>query len=210
MKRIAGELIAIARVLLVAGYPTHRDRLKSLMQTRQDVPGMEGDETHEGKWHYCSVLGHIDWTRKNAEAAYKAAGIDVREIAALHDVGKILNAKLKDDGTFTFKGHEISGADYLKNERRWHTLTDEDIEIIRTHGSLRKGIDHVRLTDEGLRKLVVLELCDEFAKWDAERIPPSADMEKIEDQRQRVIGGAKKILGASLVNKIIKAFSECV
>jgi len=208
--RISSELFRIARTLCAVDYKTHRDKLQELIKTRPDIPVMEGDTSHEGKWHYCSVLGHIDWTRKNAEAAYKAAGIDVREVAALHDIGKIISARLKSDGTFSFKGHEISGAEYLKNERKWNSLTDEDIEIIGNHGSFRKGIDHIKITGTGLRKLAALELCDEFAKWSKEKIPDLADMEVFESNRQMVIDGAAKILGSGTVDKIVKAFSECI
>lgn len=211
--RLARELKRLARLVRYMDYTKtasdydYTDRLKEVVSP--DVRNFEGD-SHDEDWHHCSVLGHIKWTRRNAIAAYKASGIDVREIAALHDIGKVIGMQVKPNGDFTFKGHEISGAEYLRNEREWHTLTDGDIEVIETHGSLRKGVDKIRLTEQGLKKLVVLELCDEFSKWSEERLPPMGDMEKLENQRSKVIDGAKKVLGNALVDKIVAAFSECV
>ena len=206
-RRLAKEITKIAQVLL-AVHEQHHERLKEMVKTRPDIPVMDGPASHEEGWHNKSVLGHIEWTKSNADKAYAAAGIDVREIAALHDIGKIIDAKVKPDGTFSFKGHEITGADYLKNERSWHTLMDEEIEVIRHHGSMRKGIEGVTLTPEGLKKLAVLELCDEFGKWSQESKPPKGDETKMLGQRQAVVDGAKKLIGDALVEKIIKAFAS--
>ena len=190
---VANQLVKIARMMLSL-HEHHHERLKEMVKTRTDIPVLEGPSSHEEGWHSRSVLGHIEWTKANSDKAYAVAGIDIREVAALHDIGKIIDAKIKPDGTFSFKGHEISGADYLKNERSWHSLLDEEIEIIRHHGSMRKGIDHIHLTPEGLKKLAVLELCDEFGKWSQEHRPPKGDETKMLAQRQAVVDGAKKYL----------------
>jgi len=204
-------LLRIARELLAGTY--HEERLRELAEERREEVPVLLEGPHSRKWHSCPVLGHIEWTLANAKAAYRVADIDIREIAALHDIGKILNAEIEPDGSFDFKGHEISGADFLKlkKNRSWHKLNDEDIDIIGSHGKLRKqDPSALRLTKKGIKKLMVLELCDEFSKWSKQRLPPSGDMTKLLAQRQRVIDGAKKYLGASVTNKIVAAFSECI
>jgi hypothetical protein len=145
---------------------------------------------------------------KNARKIYQVTGEDIFELAKLHDIGKIRGYKEKGEGEFSFKEHEGVGAKLLREEYKGeHGLSLEDILVIENHGALRKGLPSAiqELSPKSQKRFALLELADEFGKWNFEKMPPKGRIDKLTKQRNSVIRGAEKILGTSMTKKVVDA-----
>ncbi len=92
-------------------------------------------EDHDPKWHEFGILYH---TNKVIDSACRINGltkIDIVRLAVWHDIGKFIVRQEKGDnpGSFTFKGHEVASAEFLKDKG----FNDDDLFLIANHGIIR-------------------------------------------------------------------------
>lgn len=157
-----------------------------------EVPGapelLRDAATHSPRWHRLSILEHTASTVRAAHALSEAVDRDWKDVGAtmlLHDVGKILERKVRDEpshSAFHFYDHEAIGARWLEERG----IPDEMKFQIHNHCVLRKkSVDEMVALSGGdpqrLGNMVMVYVSDQLGKGDT-----PDQLESFDQQRDKI------------------------